>query len=128
MDSVKKMGLETAATASKPLNVAPVKPTLVHSAPDRCETTPQPKESENLSQLGVTFFECRKAGGNILRVQFEEFKGTTYLDIRQWTERGQESIRTGKGATIPIERVRELGEALCRVTLPEAAGDSQAAS
>ena len=112
-----KMASEAGATAPKARNVAPVKPTLVHSAPDPLGTTPRQKESES-QVLGQPFFECRKAGGYILRAQFETFKGTTYLDIRQWAERGGDPTRTGKGATIPLERVRELGEALSRVRLP----------
>lgn len=126
MESRNKKSSEAAATAPKPLNVALGKPTLVHSAPDRCGTTPSAKESENPS-LGQPFFECRKAGGYILRAQFETFMGSTYLDIRQWAERGGEATRTGKGATIPLERVRELGEALCGVTLPNASGGAQSA-
>ena len=127
MESQKTMGPEAAATAPKPLNVAPVKPTLVHSAPDRWETTPRTKESEN-PPIGQPFFECSKPGGYILRAQFETFRGTMYLDIRQWAERGGDPTRTGKGATIPLERVRELGEALCGVTLPNAAEGAQKAS
>jgi hypothetical protein len=127
MESRNKKGPEAAATAPKPMNAALRKPTLVHSAPSRCVTTPRPEESENLP-LGQPFFECRKAGGYILRAQFETFKGTTYLDIRQWAERGGDPTRTGKGATIPLERVRELGEALCGVILPDPSEGAQKAS
>ena len=127
MESRNKKGSEAAATAPKPMNVALGKPTLVHSAPQLCVTSPWPEESEN-SSIGQPFFECRKGGGYILRAQFETFKGTTYLDIRQWAERGSEPTRTNKGATIPLERVRELGEALCGVTLPDPSGGAQKAS
>lgn len=127
MTASKKMGSEAAATASKPLVVVLQKPTLVHSASAPGLASPPGQESESAS-IGEPFFECRKAGGCVLRAQFEAFKGTTYLDIRQWTERGAEFARTGKGATIPLDRVRELGEALCRVALPNSPEGAKRAS
>ena len=127
MSARKKMGSEAAPTASKPQFVASRKPTLVHSAPDRWVATPRHEESEN-QLLARPFFECRKPGGYCVRAQFEAFEGTTYLDIRVWTGSGSEAARTRKGATIPLERVRELGESLCRVALPEASEGAENAS
>ena len=127
MESQKKMGPEAAATAPRAPNVALGKPTLVHSALDRCGTSPRSKESEN-PPIGQPFFECRKAGGYFLRAQFETFGTTTYLDIRQWVDRGEGLVRTGKGATIPLGRVRELGEALSRVSLPDSSSESESAA
>ena len=127
MPAQKKVASEAAVTAPKACNVAPVKPTLVHSAPDWRRTTPRAKESENPS-VGQAFFECCKPGGYILRAQFETYGTTTYLDIRQWVDRGEGLVRTGKGATIPLSRVRELGEALSNVNLPDPPGDAQNAS
>ena len=127
MSASKEKGSEAAATASKPMIAALGKPTLVHSAPIQSVATPPAEESEN-SLLNQAFFECRKAGGYTVRAQFETFGGTTYLDIRQWSGSGMEAIRTRKGATIPLERVRELGEALCRAHLPDGSGGAQNAS
>ncbi len=122
-----KMAPEAAATAPRARNVASRKPTLEHSAPDRCVTTPQRHESEN-SATGQPIFECRKPGGYVLRAQFETYGRSTFLDIRQWSEDGDCLVPTRKGATIPLERVRELGEALSRVTLPNMPGSAQSAS
>ena len=127
MTAQKKVASEAAATAPKACHVAHRKPTLVHSAPDRCGTTPRAKESEN-PPIGQPFFECSKPGGYILRAQFETYGKTTYLDLRQWVDRGEGLVRTGKGATIPLSRVRELGEALSHVNLPVAPGNVQRAS
>lgn len=121
MTAQKKVASEAAATAPKARNVARVKPTLVHSAPDWCGTTPREKESEN-PLVGQAFFECRKPGGYVFRAQFETYGTTTYLDLRQWVDRGDGLVRTGKGATIPLSRVKGLGEALSTVNLPEVPG------
>ena len=126
MTAQKKMASEATAIAPKARNVAPVKPTLVHSATHWCGTTPRQKESEN-PVVGQAFFECRKPGGYVLRAQFETYGSTTYLDLRQWVDRGEGLVRTGKGATIPLNRVRELGEALRTVDLPEAPPGAHAA-
>jgi hypothetical protein len=127
MTAQQKVASEAAVTAPKARDVAPVKPTLVHSAPDRWGTTPRAKKSEN-PPIGEPFFECSKPGGYILRAQFETCGKTTYLDLRHWVERGDGLVRTRKGATIPLSRVRELGEALSSVNLPAAASDAQSAS
>ena len=124
MNPRKEKASEAAATAPKARDVTPEKLTLVHSAPDRCGTSPRSKESEN-PPIGQPFFECRKAGGFVLRAQFETYGTTTYLDIRQWVDRGEGLVRTGKGATIPLGRVRELGEALSGVSLPEPLSESR---
>ena len=127
MTAQKKVASEAAATAPKACNVVPSKPTLVHSAPDRWGTTPRAKESENPS-VGQAFFECSKSGGLVLRAQFETYGETTFLDIRQWVDRGEGLIRTNKGATVPLSRVRELGQALSSVGIPGESGDAQKAS
>ena len=124
MNARNKSGSEAVAAAPKPLIVACGKPTLVHSAPDRCVATPRGKESENPS-IGQPFFECRKPGGFVVRAQFQTYRATTYLDIRQWSALGDQDAPTHKGATIPLARVRELGEALCRVNLPTSPEDAQ---
>ena len=105
-----KMAPEVAATASRALDVVSGKPTLVHSAPDRCAATPSCDKSTVVG-LAEPFFECRKAGGYVMRVQFDRFERTTYLDVRWWVDQGGELQRTKKGVTIPLERVQEVGEA-----------------
>ena len=127
MSAPKKKGSEAAATASKPQNVALRKPTLVHSAPNWCVATPSAEESENrVAERPV--FECRKARGQTVQVQFTTFKESTFLDVRVWAGTGADAVPTRQGATIPLERVRELGEALCRTNLPHGSGGAQNAS
>jgi len=118
MSASKEKGSEAAATASKPMIVACGKSTPLHSAPNRCVATPGSEESET-GALGPPVFECRKPKGYSVRAQFQSFKGCAFLDIRVWAGTGVDAIPTPKGATIPLERVRELGEALCGVALPE---------
>ena len=111
MSAYNEKALEAAGTAPKAKYQAPEKLTLVHNAPDR--------HAKDISAIGLPVFECVKPGGVVLRVQFETFGKTTYLDIRQWSDWGKGLSRTSKGATVPLEHVRQLGEALCRLALPE---------
>ena len=113
MQRVEKMGSEAAPTASKPEFVAFGEPTIVHSAAETCFASLITKESEK-----APIFECRKPRGETLRVQVATYRGSTFLDIRTYAGTGSDARPTPKGVTIPLDRVRELGDALCRVDLP----------
>jgi hypothetical protein len=123
----KKKAPETAATASRAHSVVIAKPTTNHSAPDRSGNSPTEKETA-AADIGQAFFECRKPGGYLLRAQFEKQGTTTFLDVRVWSEHPDGLRPTKKGATIPLGRVRELGEALCRVNLPGASEEPESDS
>ena len=57
-------------------------------------------------------FELPKRGGKILRAAITEFRGSRFLDIREWVEREGQPLATPKGVTMPLEAMQVLGEAL----------------
>ena len=62
---------------------------------------------------GPLLFEAAKRGGARVRFTIASFNGSApFLDVREWVEKDGEPIPTRKGATIPLEALEPLGEAL----------------
>jgi hypothetical protein len=60
----------------------------------------------------VILFERAKAGGKVVIAKLTDYKGSRFLDIREWVVDGGERKATRRGTTIPLEAVQALGEAL----------------
>lgn len=61
-----------------------------------------------------------KGEGESVRVAINEYKGRTYLDIRQHFENQDGEWKpTQKGVTFPIEKIDELRDALDKLDIPE---------
>ena len=61
---------------------------------------------------GRVIFECSKRGGSTVRFTIAEYQGSRFLDIREWVERDGRPLATRKGATMPLQAMQGLGEAL----------------
>lgn len=61
---------------------------------------------------GPVIFEVRKRGGKILRAAITDFRGSRFLDLREWAERDGNPVATPRGVTVPLEALKPLGEAL----------------
>ena len=61
---------------------------------------------------GPVLFEVLKRGGNCVRAAITEFRGSRFLDIREWAKRDGQLVATPKGVTVPLEALQGLGEAL----------------
>jgi hypothetical protein len=70
---------------------------------------------------GRLVFEAPKRGGSCLRVMVSEYRGSRFLDMREWVERGGELAATRKGATMPLDTMQALGEALIAASHAERA-------
>lgn len=57
-------------------------------------------------------FELPKRGGTIVRAAITKYRGSQFLDIREWAEKNGEPVATPKGVTMPLEAMQRLGEAL----------------
>ncbi len=54
-----------------------------------------------------------KSRGETVRVYLGEYKGITYLHIREWyTDKDQEQKPTKKGIALPLDKIPGLREAL----------------
>jgi hypothetical protein len=98
-----------AATARGSKIVALRKPTIAHYA------NRQPVRSENDYRSGTgeaVIFEHAKSGNKRLVAQYAEFKGHSYLDIREWLDQADGRRATRRGVSIPLGVVRRLAEAL----------------
>lgn len=54
--------------------------------------------------------EIRKDDQSVVRVQVKEFKGSYYLDIREWKDKGSYEGPTKKGVNIPFEKATKIGD------------------
>ena len=61
---------------------------------------------------GRILFELRKRGGKILRAVISEYRGSSFVDFREWAERDGEPVATRRGVTMPLQAMEALGEAL----------------
>lgn len=61
---------------------------------------------------GAVIYERAKRGGMTVRATIAEFQGSRFLDIREWAEQAGQPLATRKGVTMPLDAMRELGEAL----------------
>jgi hypothetical protein len=123
----KQRGLEAAATASKPVAVSPKNQTAHLTAAEDCVTTPA-NENVGSAAEGEPLLDILKRGGELVRVQLQTFKRSTFLDVRVWIRGGDGLVATKKGATIPLERLSELRDALNGLDLPEPPTAAQRAS
>lgn len=71
-----------------------------------------PKAKPSPADLGDVLLELSKPRGAVLRVAVRSFSGRTFLDTREWAEQAGAPVPTKKGATIPLEHVKELHAAL----------------
>ena len=121
----KRMASEAAATAPKAGSVALGEPTLAQYA------NRQPLRSvpnENRSGAGdAVIFEHAKSGNKRLVVQYAEFKGHPYLDVREWLDQADGRRATRRGVSIPLGVVRRLAEALIASCPPDDEATSKAA-
>lgn len=74
--------------------------------------SPSPKAKPSPADLGDVLLELPKRSGSVLRVAVRSFSGRTFLDTREWAEQAGAPVPTNKGATIPLEQVKELHAAL----------------
>lgn len=65
--------------------------------------------------MSAPIFEHRKRGGSRLIAQFSEYRGTAFIDLREWVDADGELRPTKKGCTIPTDVAPLLGEALARL-------------
>jgi len=65
--------------------------------------------------MSAPIFEHRKRGGVRLIVQLAEYRGSHFIDFREWVEADGNLKATQKGCTIPTNIASELGEALLRI-------------
>ena len=56
-----------------------------------------------------------KRRGAYILAQICDFKGTSFLDIREWVPRDTDLVATRKGVTVPLESIPLLAEALSLV-------------
>jgi hypothetical protein len=113
MDGSPKRASEAAATAPKARDVASRKPTL-SSNPSRGWGAIEDGQPDH-------FFRWPKRGGEWVIAQISAFGGKLFLDIRHWVPDSLGELKpTKKGATLPLESIEELAEALSSVTRPDA--------
>lgn len=120
----KKMASEAAATAPKADVVALRKPTLAQYV------NRQPVRSENdyrSEARKAVIFEHAKSGNKRLVVQYAEYKGHSYLDVREWLDQAGGRKATRRGVSIPLGVVRRLAEALLASCPPDGEAASKAA-
>ncbi len=77
---------------------------------------------------GRVLFEYRKRGGATVKATIADYNGNRFLDIREWVERDGEPLATRKGATMPLEAMQGLGEALTAASRSNGAGRFPGAS
>lgn len=65
--------------------------------------------------MSTPIFEHRKRGGSRLIAQFSEFRGSEFIDLREWVDADGELRPTKRGCTIPTDIAPLLGEALARL-------------
>lgn len=73
-------------------------------------------------EAGEVLFEFAKRGGTTFRVAVRAFRGTRFLDVREWVPDGTGHKATRKGATMPLERMGALGAALVAHAASDAPG------
>jgi len=62
--------------------------------------------------MSAPIFECRKHRGGRFIVQLKEYRGSHFIDFREWVDDGGELRPTKKGCTMPPDLACQLGEAL----------------
>lgn len=67
--------------------------------------------------MSAPIFEHRKRGGARFIVQHSEYRGSHFVDFREWVETDGNLKATKKGCTIPPDIARSLGEALLSMRL-----------
>lgn len=50
--------------------------------------------------------------GTVILAGKREYRGKTFFELREWVDRGEGLVATGKGVTIPLEAVASLHPAL----------------
>jgi hypothetical protein len=60
--------------------------------------------------IGGPIWTHDKRGGDLIMAGVREFEGVRFFDIRLWANGG--TTPTRKGATIPLDAVTSLGQAL----------------
>jgi len=123
----KKAGSEAAATAPKPKAVSMKKQTALLIEAGKRVTSPANENSAGSEERRI-LMDCPKRGGELVRVQIATFKRSTFLDVRTWVPEGTGHKATRQGATIPLERLWELREALAKLDLPEPPESAQQAA
>lgn len=68
--------------------------------------------------MSAPIFEHRKRGGARFIVQHSEYRGSHFIDLREWVEADGNLKATKKGCTIPPDVASALGEALLRISAP----------
>ena len=120
----KKIASEAAPTAPKANLVARGKPTLAPYANRQLLRSENDYRSEARKAV---IFEHAKSGNKRLLVQYAEFKGHSYLDVREWLDQADGRRATRRGVSIPLGVVRRLAEALLASCRPDDEATSKAA-
>lgn len=121
----KEMASEAAPTAPKAGVVARGEPTLAQYA-NRQPLRSVPDEYRSGAGDAV-IFEHAKSGNKRLVVQYADFKGHSYLDVREWLDEANGRRPTLKGVSVPLGAVRRLAEALLASCPPDDEAANKAA-
>ncbi len=108
----KRKDPRAAATARGSKIVALGKPTPVHNANLTHVNSTVANDQDYEVDGSQVIFEHVRSGSKRLIVQFAEWKGHPYLDVREWMDGPGGRTPTKKGVSVPLGVMRRLGEAL----------------